>query len=128
MFQLRFTTLVEAPLTVAFDVARALGRPWGTPLEEVVSRRPLRDVYAVGPGSGWRWLTQLKGNRLVNPDGAGNRPLADCAIGEAGTRVHLQGYGFVHAFRIVSPDGDTAHWATGDERMDDLTRRMGRNL
>ena len=38
MFQLRFTTLVEAPLTVAFDVARTLGRPWGTPLEEVVSR------------------------------------------------------------------------------------------
>ena len=29
VFQLRFTTVVEAPLTVAFDVARTLGRPWG---------------------------------------------------------------------------------------------------
>ena len=48
MFQLRFTTLVEAPLTVAFDVARTLGRP-GHPLEEVVSVRPVRDVYAAGP-------------------------------------------------------------------------------
>jgi 8-oxo-dGTP diphosphatase len=60
VFQLRFTTLVEAPLTVAFDVARTLGRPWGSPLEEVVSVRPERDVYAVGPGSGWRWLTHSR--------------------------------------------------------------------
>ena len=68
MFQLRFTTLVEAPLTVAFDVARTLGRPWGTPLEEVVSVRPVRDVYAVGPGSGWRWLTH---SRRFTATGAG---------------------------------------------------------
>src|SRR4051794_41979370 len=47
MSQLRFTTLVEAPLTVAFDVARALGRPWPQPLEEVVSERPVRDVYSL---------------------------------------------------------------------------------
>ncbi len=60
MFQLRFTTLVEAPLTVAFDVARTLGCPWGRPLEEVVSVRPDRDVYAVGPGAGWRWLTHSR--------------------------------------------------------------------
>ena len=60
MFQLRFTTLVEAPLTVAFDVARTLGRPWGTPLEEIVSTRPVRDVYAVGPAAGWRWLTHSR--------------------------------------------------------------------
>ncbi len=32
MIRLRFTTLVEAPLTVAFDVARELGRPWRVPL------------------------------------------------------------------------------------------------
>ncbi|SNR63192.1 (deoxy)nucleoside triphosphate pyrophosphohydrolase [Blastococcus mobilis] len=60
MSQLRFTTLVEAPLTVAFDVARTLGRPWGSPLEEVVSVRPYRDVHAVGPGSSWRWLTHSR--------------------------------------------------------------------
>ena len=47
MSQLRFTTLVEAPLTVAFDVARALGRPWPEPLEEVASERPVRDVYTL---------------------------------------------------------------------------------
>lgn len=53
MFRLRFTTLVEAPLTVAFDVARVLGRPWGTPLEEVVSVRPERDVHTARLGRGW---------------------------------------------------------------------------
>jgi 8-oxo-dGTP diphosphatase len=66
--QLRFTTLVEAPLTVAFDVARALGRPWPVPLEEVVSVRPVRDVYAVGPGRGWRRLTH---SRRYTATGAG---------------------------------------------------------
>jgi 8-oxo-dGTP diphosphatase len=50
--QLRFTTLVEAPLTVAFDVARALGRPWAHPLREVESRRPYRDVYSAALRSG----------------------------------------------------------------------------
>ena len=53
MFRLRFTTLVEAPLTVAFDVARTLGRPWDRPLEEVVSERPFRDGYAGRRGRGW---------------------------------------------------------------------------
>jgi hypothetical protein len=65
-------------------------------------------------GHGWRWLTQLKANRAVNPDGTGNRRLDACAIAETGTRVHLQGYGFVTVFRLVSTDGDTEYWATSD--------------
>ncbi|WP_138734773.1 (deoxy)nucleoside triphosphate pyrophosphohydrolase, partial [Modestobacter excelsi] len=68
MFQLRFTTLVEAPLTVAFDVARSLGRPWGHPLEEVVSERPWRDVYRAAPGDGWRTLVHT---RQFSATGAG---------------------------------------------------------
>ncbi len=63
---------------------------------------------------GWHWLTRLKENRLVNPDGTGNRQLADCDIRNAGTRVHLKGYGFVLVFRIDTPDGDTEYWATSD--------------
>ncbi|MGY1811108.1 (deoxy)nucleoside triphosphate pyrophosphohydrolase [Blastococcus sp. SYSU D00669] len=66
MYQLRFTTLVEAPLTVAFDVARALGRPWRRPLEEVLSVRPERDVYAVRWGRGW-----LTHSRRYSATGAG---------------------------------------------------------
>lgn len=63
---------------------------------------------------GWQWLTRLKDNRLVNPDGTGNRPLTDCAIHNAGTRVHLKGYGFILVFRIDTPDGATEYWATSD--------------
>ena len=66
---------------------------------------------------GWRWLTRLKANRLVNPDGQGNRPLAQCTIKAAGTRVHLKGYGFILVFRIDTPNGDTEYWATSDEWM-----------
>jgi hypothetical protein len=72
--------------------------------------------------AGWRWLTRLQHNRLVNPDGTGNRPVAACAIAETGSRVHLQGYGFIRVFRIVAPDGDTEHWATNDLQLDELDR------
>jgi 8-oxo-dGTP diphosphatase len=48
--RLCFTTVVEAPLTVAFDVARALGRPWGVSLAEVLSERPVRDVHTADVG------------------------------------------------------------------------------
>jgi 8-oxo-dGTP diphosphatase len=68
VFRLRFTTSVEAPLTVAFDVARALGRPWGAALEEVVSVRPECDVHAAPPGSGRRRIVH---SRRFTATGAG---------------------------------------------------------
>ncbi len=71
---------------------------------------------------GWRWVTQLRANRAVNPDGTGNRPLSACAISPTGTRVHLQGYGFVLVFLIVHPDGDREYWASSDTAMGELTR------
>ena len=60
VYQLRFTTLVEAPLTVAFDVARSLGRPWPHPLQEITSQRPWRDVYEAAPGNRWRTLVHTR--------------------------------------------------------------------
>ncbi len=72
---------------------------------------------------GWHWTTQLKANRAVNPDGTANRRLDECAIAETGTRVHLQGYGFIVVFRIVSTDGDTEYWATSDLGMGALGRQ-----
>jgi 8-oxo-dGTP diphosphatase len=68
VFQLRFTTLVEAPLTVAFDVARSLGRPWPFPLQEVASERPWSDVYEAPPGRGRR---TLRHTRHFSATGAG---------------------------------------------------------
>ncbi|MGY2127551.1 (deoxy)nucleoside triphosphate pyrophosphohydrolase [Blastococcus sp. SYSU DS0617] len=60
MFRLRFTTLVEAPLTVAFDVARTLGHPGPAPLTEVESERPYSDVHVAKPASGRRWVTHAR--------------------------------------------------------------------
>jgi 8-oxo-dGTP diphosphatase len=68
VFQLRFTTLVDAPLTVAFDVARSLGRPWTHPLREVMSERPWRDVYEAPPRNGRRTLVHT---RQFSATGAG---------------------------------------------------------
>ena len=62
------TTLVAAPLTVTFDVARALGRPWPFPLQELSSERPWRDRYGVADRPGWRRLTH---ERTFTPTGAG---------------------------------------------------------
>src|SRR5262245_12487412 len=64
--------------------------------------------------TGWDWITRLKGNRQVNRDATGNRPLAESAIREAGTCVHLKGHGFILVFLIDTPDGDTQYWATSD--------------
>lgn len=71
---------------------------------------------------GWPWLTQLTANRFINPDGTCNRPLDECAISEAGTQDHLQGYGCILIFLIVVPDGDREYGATSDAAMDELTR------
>ncbi len=71
---------------------------------------------------GWRWLTRLKSNRRVNPDGTGLRAVSACEIAEAGTVVHLEGYGLVRVFRIGAKDGTADYWATDDLRVDDLGR------
>jgi len=75
-------------------------------------------------GLGWTWLTRLKGNRLVNKDRGGSRPLSRTEIAATGTEVWLKGYGLVKVFRIVAPDGDVAYWATSDLTMTDLTRQQ----
>ena len=117
MSRLRFTTLVEAPLTVAFDVARALGRPWPVPLEEVVSVRPFHDVYAVGPGRGWRRLSHSRrftatgagtlveeqvdwATALPGPLGRVVDPLLRRRVRRAMT-VHLDGYAAAAARRAL---------------------------
>lgn len=90
---------------------------------------------------GWHFLTQLRGNRMVDPDRTGNRPLEKCAISAEGTVVHLKGYGFVKVFRIVVQNGDTQasatqvhqpefieYWATSDLSMNELMRlRLSEN-
>lgn len=88
------------PSTVLFD-------SWYSSLDNLKLLRSL----------GWRWLTRLKGNRLVNPDRSGNVPVSALAIPPEGRVVHLKGYGVVRVFRSVSRDGDAEHWATDDLEM-----------
>lgn len=88
------------PRLVAFD-------SWYSSLENLKTVRSY----------GWQWLTRLKANRHVNPDGRGNRALRDVHISPAGTVLHLKGYGLILVFRIATPDGDTEYWATSDLTM-----------
>lgn len=94
-----------APRCVLFD-------QWYASLENLKAVRAL----------GWTWLTQLKGNRLVNPDGTGLRPVSGAGVTAAGTVVHLQGYGRVTVFAIAARDGGIEYWATDDLGMGELTR------
>jgi len=67
-------------------------------------------------------VTRLKSNRLVNPENKGNVPLETVEIPPEGLVVHLKAYGFVKVFRIVSKDGDTQHWVTDVQDMDESKR------
>lgn len=60
----------------------------------------------------WHWLTQLKNNRLVDPDGTGNRPISEVYIPFPGRKVHLKGYGWIKVFKTVGIDGNVEYWAT----------------
>jgi putative transposase len=94
-----------APECVVFD-------SWYSGLENLKAIR----------GLGWRWLTQLKANRNVDLDRQGLKPVSRTAIAAGGTVVHLEGYGLIRVFKIVSRDGDIGYWATGDLAMDELER------
>ena len=59
---------------------------------------------------------------LVNPDGTRNRPVEHCDIAPTGTVVHLECYGLVKMFRIISKGNTAKHWATNDLEMDELGR------
>jgi DDE superfamily endonuclease len=93
------------PRCVAFD-------SWYSGLEN------LKAVRAYG----WTFLTQLKVNRKVDLDRQGYRAVATVAIAPEGTIVHLEGFGSIRVFKVVSRDGDIEYWATNDLAMDELTR------
>jgi putative transposase len=66
---------------------------------------------------GWRWLTRLRGDRVVSPEDRRARKLDEVAVSASGTVVHLRAYGLVRVFRIDTPDGDTEYWASNDLTM-----------
>ena len=73
-------------------------------------------------GHGWTFLTQLKVNRKVDLNRQGYRAVAEVAIAPGGTIVHLEGFGSIRVFKVVSRDGDIEYWATNNLTMDEMTQ------
>lgn len=63
---------------------------------------------------------------MVNPDNKGNVPLEIVDIPPKGSVVHLKAYGFVKVFRIVPKDGDTKHWVTDVQEMNETEREKAK--
>jgi putative transposase len=96
-----------APRHILFD-------GWYASLENL---KQVRDL-------GWLWLTRLKHNRRVNPEGRGAVPLSAAEVSAAGTVIHLVGYGLIRVFKQVAPDGDVEYRATNDLGMGEMTRQQ----
>jgi putative transposase len=107
-----FHHLIEAAHRRGFTPECVLFDSWYSSLANL---KQVRDLD-------WRWLTQLKRNRLVNPNGTGLCPLADADLSAVGDIIHLKGYGLVKVFKLVTPDGDIEYWATNDFQMTELQR------
>jgi len=71
---------------------------------------------------GWVFLTQLKVNRKVDLGRQGYRAVAEVPFEGSSLVVHLQGFGSVRVFKVVSRDGNIKYWATNDSSMNDLRR------
>ena len=71
---------------------------------------------------GWVWLTQLKSNRQVNPDGQGLQAIAQLDLSPSGTVTHLKGYGLIQVFKLIAPNGNIEYWATNDLTLHELAR------
>ncbi|CAK0770549.1 transposase [Gammaproteobacteria bacterium] len=72
---------------------------------------------------GWDYLTRLKSNRLINPDGTRNRAINTVNLLPGGQVVSLKGVGLVRAFQIVATNGDMEYWATNNFSMSNMTRQ-----
>jgi len=102
-----FQALIETAKERGFTPSFVLFDSWYAALENLKALRSL----------GWHWLTRLKSNRLVNPDGQDNVPISTLEIPPEGRSVHLKGYGFIRVFRTVAPNGDAEYWATDNLEM-----------
>ncbi len=107
-----FRDLIAAAKRREFCPRAVLFDSWYSALDN------LKQVRACG----WTFLTQLKVNRKVDLDRQGYRAVALTPIDPAGTVVHLEGFGSIKVFKVVSRDGDIEYWATNDLTMDELRR------
>jgi hypothetical protein len=107
-----FAALIDAARRRGFRPRAVLFDSWYASLENL---KRIRDC-------GWIFLTQLKANRKVDLNRRGYRAVASVPIDPGGTIVHLEGFGAIRVFKVVSRDGDIEYWATNDLAMDELRR------
>ncbi len=107
-----FQAMIKTAQERGFTPACVVFDGWYSSLENL---KTLKDF-------GWRWLTRLKSNRLVNPEDTGLRAVSSIKTDARGCLVHLKGYGMVRLFKIVATDGDIEWWATNDLQMSEWTR------
>jgi putative transposase len=107
-----FRAMIDAAKRRGFSPRAVLFDSWYSGLEN------LKLVRACG----WTFLTQLKVNRKVDLDRRGYRAVAAIPIPAEGAVVHLEGFGSVRVFKVVSRDGDVEYWATNDLAMGELGR------
>lgn len=62
----------------------------------------------------WRWITQLRKNRIVSTEPHKPQHLEEIHIPEQGLKVHLRGYGFIKVFKKVSKNRGFEYYATND--------------
>ena len=71
---------------------------------------------------GWKWIGELKSNRLVSLMQGTYIPVSDLDWTEKPVRkVWLKAYGFILVSKMVTPNGDIAYIATNDLSLDKQT-------
>lgn len=63
----------------------------------------------------WPFFVAMKGNRKVNPDGEGNRPISELEWKTHSQRGHLKGFGWVQLYQDVRKDGEDTRYFIGSE-------------
>lgn len=65
----------------------------------------------------WQWpfFVGLKSNRQVNPDGEGNRAIAQVKYSEQRMRTHLKGYGWVQSYCVEQKERDPRYFVSSEQ-------------
>lgn len=76
----------------------------------------------------WKWVSQLRKDRIVSRQTHQHQHLEDLDIPETGLVVHLRGYGFIKVFKSVSPQRGVEYYGTNDLNLThvDVERIYGR--
>jgi hypothetical protein len=98
-----FRDMLYAAVDHGFKPAFLLFDSWYSSVENLKKIRKLK----------WRWLTQLKKNRIVDC----NEPVESKSIPPEGLRVYLREYGFIRVFQTEAPNGTAKYWAASDEEL-----------